>query len=46
MITQMKTIAQYFAVVLISILYKVALTFESVDEILSAAKLKSIDDIR
>ena len=31
---QMKAIEQYFPVVLFIVLYKVALTFESVDEIL------------
>ena len=31
---QMKTIEQYFPVVLFIMLYKVVLTFESVDEIL------------
>ena len=34
MIIQMKAIEQYFPVVLFFMLYKVALTFESVDEIL------------
>ena len=31
---QMKTIKQYFAVILFIMLYKIVLTFESVDEIL------------
>ena len=34
MTIQMKAIEQYFPVVLFSMLYKVVLTFESVDEIL------------
>ena len=34
MTTQMKAIEQYFSVVLFIMLYKVALTFESVNEIL------------
>ena len=34
MTTQMKAIEQYFSVVLFIMLQKVALTFESVDEIL------------
>ena len=33
---QMKSIEQYFPVVLFTLLYKVVLTFVSVDEILSA----------
>ena len=33
-VTQMKATEQYFPVVLFSMLYKVVLTFESVDEIL------------
>ena len=33
-ITQMKATVQYFLVVLFVVLYKVVLTFESVDEIL------------
>ena len=34
MITQMKATEHYFPVVLFTMLYKVVLTFESVDEIL------------
>ena len=36
MTAQMKAIEQYFPVVLFIMLYKVALTFESVDEILKS----------
>ena len=35
MMIQMKAIEQYFSVVLFSLLYKVILTFESVDGILN-----------
>ena len=36
--TQMKAAEQYFPVVLFIILYKVVLTFQSVDEILKCAR--------
>ena len=39
MAIQVKATDQYFAVVMFIMLYKVALTFESVDEILKCDKL-------
>ena len=41
-IIQMKAIEQYFPVVLFIMLYKVVLTFESVDEILKCDHLNEI----
>ena len=44
MITQVKATEQYFPVVLFILLYKVVLTFESMDEILKkTAQMKAVE---
>ena len=40
---QIKATEQYFPVVLFIMLYKVVLTFESVDEILKCDKMKALE---